>query len=168
MADEHSLHSSQRENTLEHIFIGDVMRTLWVSGVYDLEVLKPEVDDSGYDIVFETRSIVRHIQLKSTKRGSHVSSVNVQLQLGNKPNGCIIIIEFDDKLNLGPFYWFGNPPGQSMPVISSYPIAKQTKGNAMGNKSQRPNIRKIPRKSFQELDSIDEVIECLFGKYARI
>ena len=168
MADEHSLHSSKRENTLEHIFIGEVMRTLWVSGVYDLEVLKPEVDDSGYDIVFETRAIVRHIQLKSTKHGSRVSSVNVQLQLGNKPNGCIIIIEFDDKLQLGPFYWFGNPPGQGMPAISSFPIAKQTKGNALGKKLERPNIRKIPRSSFQKLESIDEVIECLFGKYPNI
>jgi hypothetical protein len=65
---EHSLHSSQREALLEHLFSGEVMRQLWLLGIFNLEVLKPEVDYSGYDLVFETGPIVRHVQLKSTQQ----------------------------------------------------------------------------------------------------
>jgi hypothetical protein len=128
-----------------------------------LEILKPQVDDSGYDLVFETRSIVRHVQLKSTKWGSSLRDVNVQLQLANKPSGCVVIIEFDNNLQLGPFYWFGNPPGERLPDISSFPVARHAKANSQGNKSQRPNIKQIPRSSFQKLNTIEDIIEQLFG-----
>jgi hypothetical protein len=107
---EHSLYSSQREILLEHLFTGEVMQRLWLRGIYDLEVLKPQVDDAGYDLVFETASTVRHVQLKSTKRNSSLGGVNVSLRLAFKPSGCVIIIEFDDTLVLGPFYWFGAAP----------------------------------------------------------
>jgi len=160
---EHSLHSSQREALLEHLFTGEVMRRLWLRGVYDLEVLKPQVDDSGYDLVFETRSIVRHVQLKSTRRGSSLRNVKVQLHLASKPSGCVVIIEFDNNLHLGPFYWFGNPPGEKLPDISSFPVARHAKANSQGDKLQRPNIKQIPRSMFQKLDTIEDIIEYLFG-----
>lgn len=60
-----SLRSSHREALLEHLFAGEIMRRLWIAGVERLEVLKPQVDDSGYALVLEAGSIVRHIQLKS-------------------------------------------------------------------------------------------------------
>ena len=140
------------------------MRCLWLKGIYNLEVLKPQVDDSGYDLVFESSSIVRHVQLKSTKRGSSLSKVNVNTHLAEKPSGCVILIEFDPiTLELGPFFWFGDPPGRPLPDLSAYPVAKHTKGNARGVKLQRPNIRQIPRSKLQKLETFDEVIERLFG-----
>jgi len=163
---EHSLHSSQREVLLEHLFTGEVMRQLWRAGVYDLEVLKPQVDDGGYDLVFETSSIVRHVQLKSTKRESKVSYVNVNLRLAAKPSGCVLIIKFDDELRLGPFYWFGAAPGERLPDITdirSFKVAKQTRANSQGTKGERPNVRMVPLSKFQKLDKIEDVIECLFG-----
>ncbi len=160
---EHSLHSSQREVLLEHLFTGEVMRQLWRAGVYDLEVLKPQVDDGGYDLVFETSSIVRHVQLKSTKRESKVSYVNVNLRLAAKPSGCVLIIKFDDELRLGPFYWFGAAPGERLPDIRSFKVAKQTRANSQGTKGERPNVRMVPLSKFQKLDKIEDVIECLFG-----
>ncbi len=149
---EHSLHSSQREVLLEHLFTGEVMRGLWRAGVYDL--------------VFETSSIVRHVQLKSTKRESKVSYVNVNLRLAAKPSGCVLIIKFDDELRLGPFYWFGAAPGERLPDITdirSFKVAKQTRANSQGTKGERPNVRMVPLSKFQKLDKIEDVIECLFG-----
>ena len=35
------LHSSLRESILEHVFVGDVMRTLWQRGHRDAQVLRP-------------------------------------------------------------------------------------------------------------------------------
>ena len=162
---EHSLHSSQREILIEHLFAGEVMRHLWLRGVYNLEVLKPQVDDSGYDLVLETASIVRHVQLKSTKRGSSLNHVNINLHLAQKPSGCVILIEFDPAtLELGPFYWFGGPPAQRLPEISTFHAAKHTKGNAKGEKLERPNIRQIPRSKLERLDTIEQVVVGLFGR----
>ena len=37
---DHSRHSSYREMLLEHLFVGEVMRHVWVSGGKRLEILK--------------------------------------------------------------------------------------------------------------------------------
>lgn len=55
---EHSLLSSYREVLLEHLFAGEVMRHLWISGTKRLEMLKPQVDDGGYDLVLEANAAV--------------------------------------------------------------------------------------------------------------
>lgn len=41
----HSHHSSSREKVIEHVFLGDLLRQLWLGGVTSAEMLKPEVDD---------------------------------------------------------------------------------------------------------------------------
>ena len=46
-----SHHSSQRERLIEHLVLGEIMRHLWLRGVTDLEVLDPQVDSAGYDVV---------------------------------------------------------------------------------------------------------------------
>jgi hypothetical protein len=46
------------------------MRHVWVSGGKRLEILTLQVDDGGYDLVLETGSVVRHIQLKTSFEGS--------------------------------------------------------------------------------------------------
>lgn len=43
MATDHSLLSSYREMLLEHLFAGEVMRHVWLSGVKRLEIVKPQV-----------------------------------------------------------------------------------------------------------------------------
>ena len=65
----HSLRSSHREALLEHLFAGEIMRRLWICGEWRLEVLKPQVDDGGYDLVLEANNIVRHIQMKASFTG---------------------------------------------------------------------------------------------------
>src|SRR5437867_2052984 len=84
----HSTRSSHREALLEHLFAGEVMRHLWLRGEWRLEVLKPQVDDGGYDLVLEANSIVRHVQLKASFRGSTVDKVDINALLAGKPSGC--------------------------------------------------------------------------------
>src|SRR6059036_2080203 len=86
---DHSLFSSYREMLLEHLFAGEVMRHVWLSGVKRLEILKPQVDDGGYDLVLEAGDIVRHVQLKATFRGSKVGRFSVNVALSRKPSGCV-------------------------------------------------------------------------------
>lgn len=64
---------------------------------------------------------------------------------------------------LGPFLWFGASPGEPLPDVSRYAIAKHTKGNAQGVKLDRPRLRVLPRSSFERLASIAEVADRLFG-----
>lgn len=65
MADHHSTHSTLRERVVEHVFVGEALRTLWRWGVVNVEVLRSEFDAHGYDLVMARRRIVRHIQFKT-------------------------------------------------------------------------------------------------------
>jgi hypothetical protein len=40
MGDRNSTHSTLRERIVEHVFVGDVLRTLWRRGITDVEVLR--------------------------------------------------------------------------------------------------------------------------------
>ena len=161
---EHSRHSSYREMLLEQLFAGAVMRHLWLKGFRRLELLRPQVDDGGYDLVIEANAIVRHVQMKSSHHGAATASVNINVALAEKPSGCVIWLRFDpESLDLGPFLWFGGAPGEKLPDLASFKVAKHTKGNAQGVKTERPNIRTVPRARFEHLATIDEVVGRLFG-----
>src|SRR5205823_10363964 len=86
----HSTRSSHREALLEHLFAGEVMKHLWRRGEWRLEVLKPQVDDSGYDLVLEANAVVRHVQLKASFRGSRVRKTDINMLLAKKPSGCVV------------------------------------------------------------------------------
>jgi hypothetical protein len=160
----HSTRSSHREALLEHLFAGEVMKHLWQRGDWRLEVLKPQVDDGGYDLVLEANSIVRHVQLKSSFRGSRVARVNVNSFLAAKPSGCVIFLRFDQQsLDLGPFAFFGGAPGKPLPDLTGMKTAKHAKGNAQGIKAKRPNIRTIPLSKFEKLGTIEQIVSQLFG-----
>ena len=162
---DHSLLSSYREALLEHLFAGEVMRHVWLSGIKRLEVLKPQVDDGGYDLVLETSTVVRHVQLKATFRGSTVRRFTINTGLASKPSGCIVCMNFDEEtLNLGPFFWFGAIPNQPLPDLSCFQVAKHTKGNSQGVKTLRPNLRVVPLSAFEPIATISQLAERLFGK----
>src|SRR5665811_595966 len=55
----HYSESSARENLIEHVFLGELLRGLWRKNVRDLEVLRPEVDSGGYDLALEFRGLNR-------------------------------------------------------------------------------------------------------------
>jgi hypothetical protein len=166
---DHYLLSSYREMLLEHLFAGEIMRHGWLSGIKRLEVLKPQVDDGGYDLVLEGGAIVRHVQLKATFRGSKVGRFTINAGLANKPSGCVVIVLFDPTtLDLGPFLWFGGAPGRPLPSLMGFAVGKHAKGNAQGVKLQRPNMRVVPRSRFEPLRDIAHVAERLFGRNERV
>jgi len=163
---EHSTYSSYREMLIEHLFSGEVMRNVWLSGTRRLEILKPQVDDGGYDLVLEARGIVRHVQLKATYRGSKVRRFNVHTALAEKPSGCVICVLFEkETLDLGPFYWLGGLPGAKLPSLEALAIAKHTKGDATGRKNERPAIRVAPISKFEKIDDFSNLVLRLFGPH---
>jgi hypothetical protein len=162
--DVHSRRSSHREALLEHLFAGEVMKHLWLLGTWRLEILKPQVDDGGYDLVLEANAIIRHVQLKASFRGSKVSDVDVSMFLADKPSGCVVFLRFDrHTLELGPFAFFGGEPGQPLPSISQMKVGRHPKANSQGVKTTRPNIRTLPLSRFERLDTVEQIVDRLFG-----
>ncbi|MBE3563948.1 MAG: hypothetical protein IMX05_09600 [Hydrogenibacillus schlegelii] len=160
---EHNILSSYREQLIEHLFIGELMKTLWLKGHY-VEVSKPQVDDSGYDLILECNGIIRHVQLKASHQESSTATAKVNVKLAEKPSGCVVWIRFDQKtMNLGPFLWFGSSPGQPLPDLTGFKTVKHTKANSKGEKTERPNIKEIPKGKFEVVESILELATKLFG-----
>jgi hypothetical protein len=166
MSDEtaHGLRSSRREALLEHLFAGEVMKHLWLRGDWRLEVLKPQVDDSGYDLVLEANGVVRHIQLKASFRGSTVRDVKVNTLLAAKRSGCAVFMWFGrDTLALGPFGFFGGAPGQRLPDLAGMKVGRHTRATAKGVKAERQGIRVVPLSRFEERANMADVVASLFG-----
>ena len=100
--------SSLREKLLEHLFVGELMRTLWRRGSRRVELLRAEVDAGGYDVVLECNGVLRHVQLKSSYRGAKTNRVNINIGLQQKACGCVVWMMFDPQtMELGPYV--GNP-----------------------------------------------------------
>jgi hypothetical protein len=159
----HSEHSSFREKLIEHLFISEMLKLSWLKGDCQLEVMKPEVDNAGCDVVLEDNNIIRHIQLKTSKFGAKTSGQKVNVRLANKPSGCIVWIMFDkETLELKSFYFFGEVAGKSLTGLENAKIAKHTKGNASGLKAERPNIRTINKGQFTRYDNIEDLYGVLF------
>jgi hypothetical protein len=160
----HSFDSSLREQALGHIFLGQLLAFMWQNGGRDIEVLKSEVDRGGYDVVLEANGVIRHIQLKSSFRGSKVREVDVSTKLLRKPGGCILWLEFDrESLAIEGYYWFGGKAGTALPDLGPR-VARHSKGNSDGEKTERPIHRVLTRGRFQTLANISAVVEKLFGK----
>lgn len=161
--EEHYLNSSYRERLIEHLFVGELLKLSWRNKDFSLEVSKPEVDNSGYDLIIEANGMLRHVQLKAAFVGSKTARQNVHISLAKKQSGCIVWVYFDqDTLELGPFLFFGANPGEPLPDISGKKVAKHTKGDADGFKAERPNIRIINLGDFKNYKTINELYHALF------
>jgi hypothetical protein len=72
--------------------------------VVGAELLRPEVDNGGYDLVMSCNAVTRHIQLELSHNGSSNRSQKIHLKLAEKPSGCIVWMFFDlESLELGPY-----------------------------------------------------------------
>ena len=126
-------------------------------------MLKGEVDRGGYDVVLESNGVIRHVQLKSSFRGSKVREVDVSMKLLRKPGGCILWLEFDrETLAIERFYWYGAPPGMPLPQLRIR-MSLHSKANSQGQKNERPGHRVLAKRDLQTLADISEVVGKLFG-----
>jgi hypothetical protein len=159
--------SVYREQLLEHLLISQLLRFAWLYDEAKLEVMKPEIDRSGFDIVLEAHGICRHVQLKTSSHSAKTAQQNIHVDLASKPSGCVIWTRFDEStLELGPFLFFGGSAGKPLPSLKNLRIAKHTRGNAKGQKAARPSIRVVPKGRFTELPTIGVLYGTLFGVVA--
>ena len=158
-----SIHSSFRENMIEHMFIGELLKLSWKEDC-SLEIARSEVDNGGYDLIAELNGIVRHIQLKASSAVAATSRQSININLTRKRSGCIVWILYDEKtLALKSFKFFGGKPGEPLPSLADAPIGKHTKGNSEGVKNERPNIRSISKGKFHDIPNLVQLYRALFG-----
>ena len=161
--------SSYLERVLEFGFLGDLLRRFWVEGVRDLEVLRSDVDAWGYDIVLARRGMMRHIQLKASKRNGSTRAVPVNGGLQDKPGGCVVWMMYDPStLAIGPYLWFGAAPSDPAPSIRTLAPARRPTANALGEKPLRANTYLLPRSRCERLDGLADVAARLFPVMARV
>lgn len=161
--EQHYRFSSFREKLIEHLFIGELLKTSWLRGECSLEVAKPEVDNRGYDVIIERSGLVRHMQLKTSHLGAIATGQKVHIGLMEKPSGCVVWIQFDEKtLELGPFLFFGGAAGEPLPDIDSFRVAKHAKANSKGIKAERPHVRVVPKSRFKSISTIPALFDLLF------
>ncbi len=164
MADQHTTNSALRERVVEHVFVGEALRTLWRWGVVNVEVLRPEFDAHGYDLVMARRRVVRHIQFK-TGTSRRPGDVSVAVALAGKPSGCLIWIRVTDGLDMGPYFWFGGAPGRPLPPIEGYEIPLRATHNKEGERPPRPNQRLVPGRAFEKVEQLEDVLVRLLGEF---
>lgn len=157
------LDSSHREKVVEHLFLGELLRHLWVKRISGVQVLKPEVDAAGYDVVLSLGPILRHVQLKASMHDARARSQPVHQALATHPSGCVVWIVLRDDLRFERFLWFGGAPGEPLPSLSGFARAKHTRANKDGVKSIRVGTWRIPQSKFVPVADLDGLVTRLFG-----
>jgi hypothetical protein len=160
---DHSIHSSLREKLIEHVFVAGVMQQLWSAGRRDIELLRAEVDNAGYDLAIETGGVLRHIQLKASVVGSTTRKVSVQTALAAKRSGCVVWIWVNgDTLTPDHYLWFGAAPRAPLPDLGDR-LTKHSKANADGVKALRSALRDLSRGRFERINGMPGLVRALFG-----
>lgn len=158
-------HSSFREKMLEHVFISELVQEAWFRFNDTIEVLRPDVDSFGYDLVLAFKGVVRHVQLKGSRKGSTTRSQNVSIQLGEKPNGCVVWILYEEDPSLRriklEYLFFGGGPGERLPALGDK-VSRHTRANAKGEKKKRANFRSVNRGRFRRVADPGELFQRLF------
>ncbi len=161
------LKSTFYEQLVEHVFISEVLQEVWYSFGMTVEVLRSEVDASGYDVMFECNHVLRHVQLKTSKPDAKADGQKVNLALAEKPSGCIVwILRQEDlatcRMSLS-YLFFGDEAEKPLPSLDGFKIAKHTKANRQGVKKERAATRVVPKSQFVRIPSTRELVGKLFG-----
>lgn len=161
------LRSSFYERMVEHVFVAELLQEVFFATGETVEVLRSEVDAAGYDLVVEHGDVVRHVQLKTSRRDARTASQKVHVQLAAKSAGCVVWLVRDERvadrrIDLSYLY-FGGGPKEPLPPLDGFRVARHTKANAEGYKAERPSVRVVPKSRFEPITTTAGLAGRLFG-----
>ncbi len=155
--------SSTREKILEHRFVAEISSCLWERGIFDFAVSRSEVDNSGYDLIMEVGSVVRHVQLKASHSLGKTRHVGIQIRLADKDSGCVAWMVHDARsLQVENLLWFGAPAGHPLPHLGDK-IVRHTKADMLMQKGLRPALREVAKSRFVAVPTWQALAERLFA-----
>jgi hypothetical protein len=83
------------ENLIEHAFLSEVLQHCWFIRHHRVEVIRPEVDAAGYDLVLQANERIRHVQLKSYSAGGAKGAPKlINSRLRDHPDPCVVRISW--------------------------------------------------------------------------
>ena len=162
---EESSNSTFLEKLREYVFLSEILQEAWVRRHQTVDILRAEVDSSGYDLVLECAGIRRYIQLKSSRADAKTSRQTVNVKLAEKAGGCIIWLfdsDSDDSVKL-EYGFFGGEPGKRLELGAK--VGKHTKSTAQGVKTERPNTRVVNKGQFDKPVPVSKLFDKLFPGY---
>ncbi len=141
-----------REKMLEYVFLAELLQDAWLVRGRTVEVLRPDVDDSGYDLVLACGGVTRYIQLKSSTK-----NITVNVRLEDKPGGCVILLVYkavDCRADV-KYRFFGKHPNTKLKLGDK-------KGTNTTTGKERQNTRKINIGCFDKPTGVHKLFDKLF------
>jgi hypothetical protein len=163
---EHSLLSSYRESLLEHLLRGGSDAACLALRASPSEVLKPQVDDGGYDLVLEAGNVagISSSRLHSRDRRP-AGSMSISASRVN-PSGCIICMMFD-PLDIEPrpvllVWWHAGRT--TCPTSRHSRLQSTPRRDSAGAKAARPNHRVVPLSAFTHAPTLPHWRSCFSAR----
>ncbi len=142
----HYQHSTYREKLLEHLFLGELLQFGWLEDPKRMvDVIRPEVDNRGYDLLLESGRVRRYVQLKSSK------AIDINVGLFDMPGACVIKIyyrEVNGHIALR-YRYFGQGLDEYLDWNRTLP-------------ARIPNKRRVPMDQFEIKCGAIEIFNTLF------
>lgn len=111
------------ENVMEHAFLSAMLEHCWFIRRYPVEVVRPDVDAGGYDLVLEAKERVRHVQLKSRwerAAGPKLLRINSRLAVHRDPCVVRIFWQVDPECHITLKYKYSEKM-RSHPEVPGWP-----------------------------------------------
>jgi hypothetical protein len=155
-----SENSTYIESVMEHQFLYLVLSHLWEKHGLVAEVLRADVDNSGYDLLIETKGVVRFIQLKSHSSDKKPGNKSIHLSLAAKTNPCMIILDYAPKTLAVEKYWWWDGTAFS-PEGRAH--AKKSKRNSESKRDDRKNHVIVKASEFKRVADMAQLVRLLFS-----
>ena len=151
--------SSQESHTveklIEHLFLAEVLQECWFRRRQLVEVLRAEVDAAGYDLILESRGVIRHVQLKASRKGARTSRQTINTRLQERQGGCIVwvfySVQAEDCRAQLTYRW---REAASLP---------ERRGRHSRGGKERENTRVILKGEFEMVPDTASLVDRLFG-----
>jgi hypothetical protein len=159
-------HSTAWERLLELTLMSELTQEAWFGRRQILDVMHSTVDAFGHDVVLECGRVLRHVQLKSRALSAGTSKYSINLELTERPSGCVIWMGWErlpdtDRVRM-EYRWFGGEPGEPLGGLGDR-RAKHTRANSQGIKSSREALREVRLTQFEKLTGVPHLLDKLFG-----
>lgn len=144
------------EKLMEHLFLSEVLQECWFGRRQVVEVLRAEVDAAGYDLVLEAGGVIRHVQLKASRKDGKTSRQTINRKLAAREGGCVVWINYDVDETTGRanlrYRWWDSAVKALPDVVGRNPRTRK----------ERPETAVLKKSDFELIDDTSGLIDRLF------
>ena len=156
--------ASFREKILEHVFIAELLQEAAFGSrqPMEVEVLRPDVDRYGYDLVLTCDGTTRYVQIKGSRADAKRSRQTINSKLAEKSGACVIWLFYRKRGSRVDLEYLVYPETICGKLDLGSKMGKHSKGDASGHKAERPNTRVLAKSSFTSKPTASDLLSWLF------